>query len=113
MPDRSSRPDWEMFLNLSVPTIATIFLFWDMHSIWHIPALRGTLGFYDIVMVFKLTGLNIFFHWLIHRGCNFAYFLLILLNIIALAVWYKYSGFRIWILINLSPLGFNLFFFRR
>lgn len=105
--------DWDDLLNITVPIFATIILLLEIRDIWDYPQLRGTLGMMDVALVLAFTVVNIFLHRLIHGGYNLAFLILILVNLVALAIWYKHLMFLRWIGISISPLGYHLLFYKR
>lgn len=107
------RADFDELLSLLVPIAATIYLLFNLQPIWNLPTLRGSLGLLDIILVLVVTVANVILYRLLNLGFNLAFMLLILLNLIALAIWYKYFDFRVWTGMNLSPLAFSWMLFSR
>jgi hypothetical protein len=91
-------------LNLFVPIVSTAILGYDLYISRSLPVLSGHITPLAIGLVIFITLLNIVFTFLTYTDITIGVIGLILINLIAIAIWHKHFIYFAWVGLNLTPI---------
>ena len=95
--------NWPSVISILIPLGSTLLLAINLQEMKALPQLTGNITTLTIALIAVFTLLNIVFTYLSFGDMTLAILGLVIVNLIALALWYKHSVFFYWVGMNLSP----------